>query len=251
MDPDAIRARATVVINHLISMIDEGAPGHELDGVVPLASQLDTLCTQLGYQLPPMRFHVKERDGWSLRICDTCDPWGGSANHRLLSKFKLAGQPGDKVREHLESLDFPIVPDDKQDILRKLRAWRREFEHPLLTKETAELPTPAKAVHASDASGDLIRTLNKLTDRQRGILLALLESRAFGRDSRLRTEDVAKAAEGRAANPSGFKRPVADLSLLRIIDSLDGREGGIWLTQLGRDLAAHLRPGQDGQSGAA
>lgn len=249
--PDPLRARATIVINHLIGMIEDGEPGRELTGVVPLVGELKTLCTQMGYKLSPMHLHIEERDGWMLRLCDTCDPWGGGGSHTLLSKFKLAGQTGDKVREHLERMDYPIRPDNKQSMLRMLSTWRREFEHPLKRQEHEEPPARSADDARLIAENSLTPSVNRLTDRQRGILLTLLEQMAFDRDSRMRTEDIARAAEGPDAKAGGFKRPVADLALFGFTASVDGREGGVWLTDHGRAVAERLKGGPDNQTGAA
>jgi len=77
---------------------------------------------------------------------------------------------------------------------------------------------------------------NALTDRQRNCMRALLELRAFDADSRKTAEGIAVRAEGRGANPSGFKEPLSDLVRRGLVESRTGRAGGNWLTVEGREM---------------
>ncbi len=87
---------------------------------------------------------------------------------------------------------------------------------------------------------------NKLTDRQRDILLALLRLETFDADSRRTTEAIAKAAEGPHAKPANFKAPLAELARLMLTNSKSGAKGGIWLTDRGCKLAEHILRRRDG-----
>jgi len=90
---------------------------------------------------------------------------------------------------------------------------------------------------------------NRLTDRQRDCLHVLAEAKAFDVDSRLRADDIARKAEGRAANVDGFKVPLSELVIRGLIKSKVGREGGYWLTVEGRNLVAKNSPTIDSACG--
>lgn len=244
-----IRADCVRHLDLLLAAVEDGKPGRELDVVRPLAWKVETALSELGYDYVPIRFELDERDGWCTSTFEISYPWGGSQSV-LLSRYRLSGKPGDQIREHVESFENSVTPECREDILRVLRAWQRELTRPE-GSASLESQSPSQSAAATDQVKSEIATLNRLTDRQRGIMLTLLKNNAFDRNSRMRTDDVAKAAEGPAANPAGFKRPVADLSYHGLTESLDGREGGIWLSDSGRSLAERLKGRPSGQVGAA
>ncbi len=80
-----------------------------------------------------------------------------------------------------------------------------------------------------------------LTDRQRNILRALFEGHAFDRETRMTTEAIAESAEGKAANPETFKQAVAELALLEFVETVRGRQGGVWLSPEGKSFAESIK----------
>ncbi len=79
-----------------------------------------------------------------------------------------------------------------------------------------------------------------ITDRQRYILQALHNNKAFDREYLMTTADIAKEAEGPEANPENFKEPMSDLSYQGLIETKTGRSGGVWLTEEGIKLTEHI-----------
>lgn len=79
--------------------------------------------------------------------------------------------------------------------------------------------------------------LNSLTDRQRNCLQVLREQKATCADARKNADEIARLADGRAANCDGFKSPLAQLVEHRLIQSKGGRGGGYWLSERGQRLA--------------
>ncbi len=72
-----------------------------------------------------------------------------------------------------------------------------------------------------------------LSHRKSLILQALQELKAGSPYDRVTTKQVAKAAEGPAANPDAFKEPIAELVKDGFVKSKAGRGGGCWLTKKG------------------
>ena len=79
-----------------------------------------------------------------------------------------------------------------------------------------------------------------LSDRQRFILRAMLELKAFDSDSLQSTSEIAKRAESAGANPELLKEAIADLQKKGLIGTKVGRGGGCWLTEDGRLRAEKL-----------
>ena len=79
--------------------------------------------------------------------------------------------------------------------------------------------------------------MRKLNQRELGILQALLEEKAFDEPSLLTTEETAIIVDGNFVNPEVFKTPVSVLAKMDLIYSITGRHGGIWLSQMGKNIA--------------
>lgn len=80
-----------------------------------------------------------------------------------------------------------------------------------------------------------------LSERQQGILMAMLELGAFDSDSRRSMPAIAKNAEPRAIGLGPFKKSLADLKRKRMVLSREGRGGGCWLTPTGIARANKLQ----------
>jgi hypothetical protein len=80
-----------------------------------------------------------------------------------------------------------------------------------------------------------------LSEKQRDILVAMLEMQAFDSDSRKTTDEIAERVEGRGANGESYKQPVARLVRAKLLDRKRGAGGGLWLTPTGRLRAEQLK----------
>jgi hypothetical protein len=136
----------------------------------------------------------------------------------------------------------PIAPDDTYMTVFALDAIDIAEDKSQLTF------MPRRAGESSDTgstatdSGVLVTTLEipALGDRQYLILQALLMLDATSADQRVSTAEVATKAEGSSANPANFKEPIAGLKTKQLIDSREGRGGGVWLTSSGKRIAEKL-----------
>lgn len=72
-----------------------------------------------------------------------------------------------------------------------------------------------------------------LNDRERSILLALLELNAFDHDTRQTTSAVVRKAFGCNVSPESYKRVFSGLTKKNLTDSAAVKGGGIWLTKSG------------------
>lgn len=246
-DPDKSECLRTLDL--LAAAIEDGEPGREIDGIRPLVWKLAGFIRNFGYERVPIQFDHEERDGWWTDGYQTVDPWGGHDHSVFLAKYKLTGAAGDQLREKLEEIRHSPFPEQIETVLRNLRAWRRE----IVSRPSADaVPgTLSNGGSADKPKLDVVAASNSLGDRQRGILLTLFQRHAFDRNTRMLTEQIAKLMEGPDAKPTGYKQPVADLSFHGYVESARGRDGGIWLTDEGRDLGRYLAAGRAGQSGAA
>jgi len=99
--------------------------------------------------------------------------------------------------------------------------------------ETSETPPPRQLRSA--------KSEKEQSKRQDLILETMLALKATDPARRKTTEEIAKAAEGPEFDPVRFKRPIADLKRRGLIDTKDGRDGGCWLTSIGRDKATQIQ----------
>ena len=98
----------------------------------------------------------------------------------------------------------------------------------------AESP-PNEETQPADYEADL-----PLGERAQLVLTVLLEKEAFDSDHRQTTEDIAVAAVGPDADPNQFKEVIASLRKAGYVGTREGRGGGCWLTELGRQRAEKL-----------
>jgi hypothetical protein len=77
----------------------------------------------------------------------------------------------------------------------------------------------------------------KLNYRQYDILEALRVMGATNAEERRTTQKIAEEAQGKSADPKQFKIPIAALVQLGFVGSQEGRAGGIWLTDVGLQVA--------------
>jgi hypothetical protein len=78
------------------------------------------------------------------------------------------------------------------------------------------------------------------SQRQIDMLLAMHNLKATDWARRKKTEDIASAAEGPAANPDNFKRPMSDLKKRGLVDTKGSPDGGCWLTNEGISFVKEL-----------
>lgn len=77
-------------------------------------------------------------------------------------------------------------------------------------------------------------------DHQDEILQALLELKAFDKDSRQSTPHIANKALPPHSDPALLKRPLSDLKKAKLVETKGGRTGGAWLTPAGKATAIDL-----------
>jgi DNA-binding IscR family transcriptional regulator len=80
-----------------------------------------------------------------------------------------------------------------------------------------------------------------LSERAQAMLVAMIEMNAVDSDRRETTEDIVARALGATASPNAVKEVMAELNARQFVNSKQGRGGGIWLTEKGRDRANKLR----------
>jgi hypothetical protein len=81
-----------------------------------------------------------------------------------------------------------------------------------------------------------------VSDRQRDILQVLFEKKAFDIDHRMTTDAIRDEVEDNERGKcDSFKRPIANLKGRGLIDTKDGRNGGCWLTDAGREYIKQAR----------
>lgn len=80
------------------------------------------------------------------------------------------------------------------------------------------------------------------SDRQRDILQGLFECKSFDIDHRRTTEEIATAVEGQGrGSAEDFKAPIADLARRKLVQTKEGRGGGVWLTEEGKKYIKKAR----------
>lgn len=81
-----------------------------------------------------------------------------------------------------------------------------------------------------------------LAERDRLVLQVLFKAKAFDSDHRLTTKDIAVRAIGKHADENSLKEVVAKLTGpdYRYVETKEGRGGGVWLTEAGRERAEKL-----------
>ena len=77
---------------------------------------------------------------------------------------------------------------------------------------------------------------NSLAERQRDCLRALMVAGAIHEGERICTHQIATASDGRRARINGFKQPLSDLVMKKLVKSKRGCDGGYWLSDEGREL---------------
>jgi len=80
-----------------------------------------------------------------------------------------------------------------------------------------------------------------LSERAQAMLVAMIEMNAVDSDRRQTTENIVARALGATASPNAVKEVMAELNARQFVNSKQGRGGGIWLTEKGRDRANKLR----------
>jgi hypothetical protein len=80
----------------------------------------------------------------------------------------------------------------------------------------------------------------QLGEREQLVLRVLLEGKAFDSDHRMTTAEIAVKAAGKTTDANQYKEVVAELKRLGYVDTKEGRGGGCWLTEAGRQRAEKL-----------
>lgn len=137
----------------------------------------------------------------------------------------------------------PAMPLDAEHVRRYAkmpdRAWDRALN--CLFEIMEHLIADADTISARAGKG-LLEELNRgnldgPNRRQREILQAMLELEAFDGDSCRTIPEIAVKAEGTYAKAEAFKIPMSQLNKAGYVESRRGRDGGCWLTQVGRGFA--------------
>jgi hypothetical protein len=113
-----------------------------------------------------------------------------------------------------------------------------------ITLQPLEVINEGRSSNQGNASSQqqLVEFPSLLSRRQQDILVVLQELEAFDSDSRQSTEEIARRVTGkRNADPGPFKEPIAELHKKGLVDSKEGRGGGVWLTPAGKIRSEHLR----------
>lgn len=178
----AIRAECLRTFDNLIAAIEDGKPGRELDVVRPLVFKIEEAVRRLGFDRVPIRFITEERSGLLVQTFELSYPWGGLQSV-LLSRCRLGGKPGRQIRENLDTLENLISPENREEILRVLRAWRRELtpEAQPVTASLESTASPGKQRTWTQAAvDDAIRQYAKSVDRRLRDLERAVEKRTTG-----------------------------------------------------------------------
>jgi hypothetical protein len=184
--------------------------------------------------------------------------------------FPLEAKPWHRWLELLYTMPFVEIPEDRETFLvrrlpgdvftasvRAIEALQKTTSNETAAT-TVELPLAVTTEQirvdggkaATDDKADLppkktrqakTPMVPKLSERQYNILQAMLELNATAVQNRRTTQAIAQKAEGLAALPEQFKRPMSDLKKRKLVDSQDGRDGGSWLTQKGLAIANLLK----------
>jgi hypothetical protein len=128
--------------------------------------------------------------------------------------------------EFLPTLAVPAVPEGSVTIS-ELRSYLKLLLH-LADGENAR---------AAKARGG--RHTARLSDGRRNCLVALLDVKAFDRDTRQASPEIARRAAG-GYSTSWTKQVLRHLVLANEVESLPGIKGGYWLTQTGRVAAEQI-----------
>jgi MoxR-like ATPase len=97
--------------------------------------------------------------------------------------------------------------------------------------------THAEAADLLERDLDLAASLS---DRQYSALHELENANAYDIESRQTIEKIARAAEGPKCSQDAYRRPVAGLSRLGLVQTKGGRQGGCWLTSQGRAFISSI-----------
>jgi hypothetical protein len=79
-----------------------------------------------------------------------------------------------------------------------------------------------------------------LGERELLVLQVLHQEKVFGSDHRMTTEKIAIKAIGNTADQNNFKEVIVTLKKLGYISTKEGRSGGCWLTDKGKERANKL-----------
>lgn len=186
---------------------------------------------------------------------------GAGTNYRVP---RDAGAPGEPINLGRLRYYVPTVAD--LDAIRRFYAddepgnpsWAR-VESDLIAAGHSrdELPTHnaltlIRLLTTAAPDGDRLdqEILDALADRQRGVLIALLELKAFDAEIRQTRKEIAPFVEGEAVDPQYFGEAIANLANKGLVESRKGKSGGSWLTKLGRRLAERLARRSGGTASA-
>lgn len=173
----------------------------------------------------------------------------GAALPRSIRR-KIPRAPADPLSWWLTFLWHLCPPSDEalatpDGITSHCRAiWIEPFLESIDAIEVCKLHTdhPQFPPDQMEAENEKPSDSGELSDRQRDILQVLYERKAFDKDNRMTTLDIADAVmeKGRGGVDS-FKRPIADLKRRGLIDTTRGSGGGCWLTADGQSFIKQAR----------
>jgi hypothetical protein len=181
---------------------------------------------------------------WGLVMWGLCPegfvlhPAEDSLTPRLVSRASPE-MTAASVCEHLASVPhaFQAVQHFRRTLAER-NPWLtlEDRQAAVLAVQAAYHPPPVEQVgeDREQADHDLW-----LSERQRTLVIEMLEMGAVGGTKRVKTADVVRRCAPRD-DPDNYKRDFAQLKELKITDSSPGRGGGVWLTAFGKATAQRL-----------
>lgn len=104
-------------------------------------------------------------------------------------------------------------------------------------EQVEQIAEPAEDAAQTPLADEREDTIPALSDRKYEILQAMAELGATSADERQTTDKIAVKAEGKAANTSNYKVPLAELKKDSYVESKKSRGGGYWLSVKGKRVA--------------
>jgi len=172
---------------------------------------------------------------YDLNLRKATDDAFTASSTKLAIDLLKEGLNGDVDRIEMLLLRFPIDPSRLQSA-----RWDLPFHDGRLLNAILEPGQDNTSVAVESQDKIEIETDSTLTDRDQWILKALFELAAFDHEHRKSTAKVVAKAAGGQADPGQYKEVVSDLKTRGLVDTKEGRGGGIWLTARGCKHAEKL-----------
>jgi hypothetical protein len=160
----------------------------------------------------------------SIKMPDHGIPWETlhEMNRRQWIRSEVAGDNAFYVGDE--------YTDPRPAIRECILGWIRKYELWLSSSDNNESSTSVEQLAKVSA------TVAALSDRQNGIIRTLYQKKAFHPDQRLRRQELAGFLADSVT--SAFGESVSRLTkIFGYTDSKGGRDGGVWLTESGKQYA--------------